>query len=434
MQLFYRILANSALASIVNYTVWFAVTFFVFLQTRSVFATSLISGVYLVISAFSGFWFGSLVDHHKKKDVLIWSSVFSFVAYVVGFALYVTAAPEAFVHVESLRLWLVVIVLLFGVIAGNIRGIVIPTLVTALIPVERHDRANGLNGMVGGIGFMVTSVISGFLVGRSGMYEVLLGAMIMSVAILLHLLTITIPEKIIIHLADAPKKVDILGTLKVVHGIPGMLALILFTTFNNFLGGVFMSLMDAYGLSLVSVETWGLMWGFLSIAFIIGGLVIAKWGLGKNPLHSMFMANFVIWGICSFFTIYPSIYLLVGGMFVYLSVVPYIEASEQTVIQKLVPQERQGRVFGFAQSVEQAASPITAFAIGPITQFIFIPYMTTGGGVDSIGGWFGTGPDRAIALVFTLAGIIGLIATIIARYSKHYHLLSREYAKESPAS
>jgi len=38
-------------------------------------------------------------------------------------------------------------------------------------------------------------------------------------------------------------------------------ALILFATFNNFLGGVFMSLMDAYGLSLVSVQVWGALWG-----------------------------------------------------------------------------------------------------------------------------------------------------------------------------
>ena len=49
-----------------------------------------------------------------------------------------------------------------------------------------------------------------------------------------------------------------------VRGIPGMLALIVFSTINNFLGGVFMALMDAYGLSMVSVQAWGLIWGALS--------------------------------------------------------------------------------------------------------------------------------------------------------------------------
>ncbi len=35
--------------------------------------------------------------------------------------------------------------------------------------------------------------------------------------------------------------------------MPGLLALIVFSCFNNFLGGAFMALMDAYGLSLMSV-------------------------------------------------------------------------------------------------------------------------------------------------------------------------------------
>ncbi len=114
-------------------------------------------------------------------------------------------------------------------------------------------------------------------------------------------------------------------------------------------------------------------------------------------------------------------------MFIYLCVVPFIQASEQTIIQKVVPAERQGRVFGFAQSVEQAAAPLTAFLIGPLTQFFFIPFMTKGAGVHLIGRWFGTGPDRGIALVFTVTGIIGLYATILAQNSKYYKMLSHQY-------
>ena len=58
------------------------------------------------------------------------------------------------------------------------------------------------------------------------------------------------------------------------RGVPGLLALIVFSCFNNFLGGTFMALMDAYGLSLVSVQAWGLLWGVLSAGVIIGGLMV----------------------------------------------------------------------------------------------------------------------------------------------------------------
>jgi DHA3 family multidrug efflux protein-like MFS transporter len=82
--------------------------------------------------------------------------------------------------------------------------------------------------------------------------------------------------------------------------------------------------------------------------------------------------------------------------------------------------------------VEQSASPLTAFLIGPITEFVFIPFMTVGAGAELIGGWFGTGPARGIALVFTLAGLIGLMMTIIAFRSRYYRQLSAAYAKAPP--
>jgi DHA3 family multidrug efflux protein-like MFS transporter len=190
-----------------------------------------------------------------------------------------------------------------------------------------------------------------------------------------------------------------------------------------------MSLMDAYGLSLVSVQVWGILWGLLSLGFIVGGLVVAKRGLGKSPLQTLFLANIVMWVIATGFTIQASVILLTVGLFMYLCLIPVVEAAEQTILQAVIPLERQGRVFGFAQSIEQAASPLTAFMIGPIAQFIFIPFMTTGTGMDLIGSWFGTGADRGIALLFTLTGLIGLMVTLLAMRSPAYRKLSTKYQK-----
>ena len=203
--------------------------------------------------------------------------------------------------------------------------------------------------------------------------------------------------------------------------------MILFQTFNNFLGGIFMALMDAYGLLLVSVQVWGALWGFLSLGFIVGGLIVSRRGLGTNPLRTMLLANVAMWSSAAVFTLQASIVLLAVGMFVWLCLIPAVEAAEQTILQKVVPPERQGRVFGFAQSIEQAASPITAFLIGPIAELIFIPFMTTGAGVDLLGGWFGIGKDRGLALLFTVAGLIGLLVTLLAMRSNAYRLLSARY-------
>lgn len=455
MSSFYYLLANTAVTSVTNMTVWFALIFFLYLQSQSVFVTSVLSGLYLAMVAVSGIWFGSLVDHQPKKRVMVAANLLSALFYLVALLVYLGVGTAAFSDFRNPVLWSFTILVLLGVIVGNLRGIVMPTLVTQFVVPAQRDKANGLVGTVNGIGFMITSVISGILVGYAGMLAVFGLAIGLLLLTLLQLLfqplnwsnspvtatagaTGDLASTVVASTspsASPTSQLDLAGTFRVINQIPGLLPLIFFNMFNNFLGGVFMALMDAYGLSLVTVQTWGLIWGVLSSAFIVGGAYITRFGLGKNPVQAMFLANMMIWSISSVFTIYPSIILLATGMFIYMAVVPFIQAAEFTIIQKVVPSERQGRVFGFAQSVEQAAAPLTAFAIGPLTQFVVIPFMTTGLGVTLLGPWFGTGPARAMALVFTVAGVIGLLATILAVRSKYYRQLATYYLRaETTAS
>jgi DHA3 family multidrug efflux protein-like MFS transporter len=433
---FYQLLFNTGLVSVINFTVWFAVTFWTYLQTKSVFATGVISGIFLVLTAITGIWFGSLVDGHRKKTALQGSAAASLVLYLAAFGVHQATPAESFRDPASARLWLFVLLLMFGVIAGNIRTIALPTLVTLLIDADRRDRANGLVGTVTGATFLVTSVISGVLVAFDGMFSVLLLAIVVLVLALAHLSFVTIPERVSENPDSEAAKpgVDLRGTLRIIAGVSGLTALILFSTFNNFLGGVFMALADAYGLSLVSVQTWGLLWGVLSTGFIVGGLLVSRTGLGRRPVRLLLVINVVLWLVIVIFPLWASVIPMAVGMYLYMLLVPYAEASEQTILQRVVPYERQGRVFGFAQSMEQAASPLTAFLISPITQFVFIPFMTDGAGARSIGPWFGTGPDRGMALVLVLSGVIGVIATSAALLSRPYRALSRRVAEESSST
>ncbi|PXA98911.1 MFS transporter [Nostoc sp. 3335mG] len=428
---FHQLLANNLVANVMNYTVWFAVTFWVFIETQSVFATGMIAGIFLLFTAGFGIWLGAIVDHNPKKLAMMGSSVASAICYAAGLAMVLLEPDGAFTNPYGPYLWMFILVVMLGVIAGNIRSIALPTLVTILIPEDRRDKANGLVGMVTGIGFLTTSVLSGFLVAYTGMLGVLTLAISLTVIAFLHLAFVSIDEGRAPADPDVPqepKRVDLAGTIRVIGAVPGLFALIFFATFNNFLGGIFMALLDAYGLSLVSVEMWGLTFGVLSTAFIASGIIISRTGLGRNPLKTLLMVNAITWAVCCVFTLQSSFWLLAAGCFVWMLLGPFAEAAEHTTLQKVVPLERQGRVFGFAQSVEQAASPLTAFLIGPLTQFMVIPFMTDGAGAEAIGSWFGTGPARGMALVFTVAGLVGLLVTIIAFNSRYYRQLSAAYA------
>ncbi len=428
MQPFHHFLANNFVANLTNFTVWFALTFWTFLETQSVFATGMIAGIYLVLTAMLGIWFGSLVDHHGKRNMMLVSSVASLFLYVVALAGYALVPDIRSASVTSVAFWLFILISMLAVIFGNIRMIALPTLVTLLIQEDRRDKANGLVGMVGGVGFLVTSAISGFLVAWGGMTATLVFAIAFTLAVAIHLLFVKLEEPRAAADHGARAGIDLAGTFRVVLGIPGLFALILFSSFNNLLGGVFMALMDAYGLSLMKVEQWGLLWAVMSCAFILSGALISRTGLGANPIRTLLFVCLIEWVVAAVFTIQSSIPLLAVGCFIWMFLGPYAEAAEQTALQKVVPFERQGRVFGFAQSVEQAASPLTAFLIAPITQFIFVPFMTDGAGAAAIGDWYGRGPERGIAIVFTIAGVLGVLLTLLALGSRSYRRISAAYA------
>jgi MFS transporter, DHA3 family, multidrug efflux protein len=433
LAVFRRLLANTLVTGVTSSFLWFALTFWVYLETRSVVATGVIGGAFSISAAVFGPFFGTYVDRHRKHASMMLATTLSTVCFVFATAVFVAIDADDLLRLSGPWFWLLVGLTLLGSVAAQMRNIALSTCVTLLVPEAEHDRANGMVGTVTGVSFAITSVFSGLVIGALGMGWAYYIALALTVAALIHLVTITIdePEPEPVAEDGTPKHIDIRGAVTAIRGVPGLTMLILLAAFNNLLGGVFMALMDAYGLSLVSVETWGLLWGFISLAFIAGGVVVARRGLGPNPLRVVLLANLVNWTVCSTFALQSSIIMLTIGMLVWLALIPVIEAAEQTVLQRSIPYERQGRVFGFAQLIENAASPLTAFLMAPIAEAVFMPLMTDGIGADWIGSWFGAGPERGLALMFTIAGLIGVVVTALAWGSKSYRRLSASWTTAS---
>lgn len=429
MKYFYNVLVNTLIANVTTSYLWFALTFWVYLETYSVLATGIIGGLYMLLVSVFSLVFGSIVDQHKKKDVMVYSSVFTLACFVIAGLVYLNFDQSSLVDWEGPIFWLFAGIILIGGVIENMRNIALSTTVTLLVPKTKRDKANGMVGMVQGVAFMVTSVFSGLSIGLLGMGWTLAIAVIFTTFALLHLLFVRIPEKEIFHDPENEgKRVDIKGSIAAIRSVPGLAWLIFFTTLNNLVGGVFVALMDPYGLTLFPVEIWGVILGITSTGFIIGGAVIAKKGLGKNPLKTLLLINVGVAVLGGLFTIREFWWLYAIGIFLFMCLIPVAEAAEQTIIQRVVPFRRQGRVFGFAQSVESASTPISAFMIAPIAQFLIIPYMNSDLGKSTYGWLLGDGEARGIALVFLIASIIMLAIVVYAFTTSAYRRLSIFYA------
>src|SRR5688572_22515707 len=194
MATFRQLLLNTLVSGVTSTFLWFALTFWVYLETRSVVATGVIGGAYGIASAAIGPAFGTYVDHHRKHAAMSLATFLSAVCFTVAGAVYLSVDAGDLLRVGNPFFWLFAFSTLAGSVAGMMRSIAMSTCVTLLVPPDRRDRANGMVGTVTGVSFAVTSVFSGLVVGQLGMGWALGISVVLTFACLLHLQTIHIEE------------------------------------------------------------------------------------------------------------------------------------------------------------------------------------------------------------------------------------------------
>ncbi|WP_332457400.1 MFS transporter [Petrimonas sp.] len=430
MKRFLHVLINIAVANTSTFFLWSALSFWLYLETHSVLILSILSGTFMTLVTLSGMFFGTIVDKHRKKEVIAVSSIVALIFLLLAGSVFLFFDRKEIADISSSAFWIFSLSILLSALVSNLRSIALSTTVSILVPKEDYARANGMVGMVQGVGMIANTVFSGLVIGRLGLEWAMYITLILSGLALSHLLFIPIPED---HLHHDPevlnKQVDFKGAIKAIRSVPGLMALIFFTTFNNFIGGVIMVLLDPYGLEMFSVEMWGIVLGITGTGFIFGGMAITKKGLGKQPLRTLLYGYVIGSLICLLFTVREWAWLFLAGIFLYMFFVPFIEAAEQTIIQTVVPKIKQGRVFGFAQTVESAATPVSSYLIGPIAQFSIIPFMESDAGKQTFGWLLREGNARGIALTFVLAGLFMLLLSLLAFRTRAYHRLSESFKK-----
>lgn len=460
MRNFHHVLLNTLIANVTTSYLWFALAFWVYLETRNVALTGIINGGYMLLMAGGAIFFGSVVDHNRKKNVMVFAAVVTLVFFALAAVVWVGWMDPESVAIDDPALWVFSSLVLVGAVVENMRNIALSTTVTLLVPEHERDKANGLVGAVQGVAFLVTAVLSGMSIGIIGMGPTMWVALGLTVVALAHLIPVKIPEQRILSAAEtqamtaaespdvetgggaaaAPptpdlavvsKGLDLRGSLAVIMTVPGLLALILFTSFNNLIGGVYTALMDAYGLELFSPQIWGVVLGATSLGFIAGGAIVSRTGLGANPVRTLLLINVLVAVLGMVFGIREWWWLYVGGIFVFMLITPAAEAAEQTILQRVVPFRQQGRVFGLAMAVEMAANPMSTFVVAILAQVYVIPWMASPAGQSAFGWLLGEGTTRGMALMFLGSGMIMLVVVLLAFLSPPYRRLSAYYASTS---
>ncbi|MDN6659325.1 MAG: MFS transporter, partial [Acidipropionibacterium jensenii] len=114
MKSFHHVLVNTLLANVTTSFLWFALTFWIYLETRSVLATGIVGGGYMAMVALCSLAFGVIVDHNRKKKVMVIAQVVTLGTYLLAGGMWVVLPDESFLSISSPAFWAFIGVILAG--------------------------------------------------------------------------------------------------------------------------------------------------------------------------------------------------------------------------------------------------------------------------------------------------------------------------------
>ena len=132
---------NSLVSGVTSSFLWFALTFWVYLETRSVVVTGVIGGAFSISAAVLGPAFGTYVDRHRKQPSMVLATTITHAdASSPPPSSSSPSPPTTCCSCATRCSGCSPGSRLLGSVAGQMRSIAMSTCVTLLVPDERRDR------------------------------------------------------------------------------------------------------------------------------------------------------------------------------------------------------------------------------------------------------------------------------------------------------
>src|SRR5689334_17707384 len=108
MATFRRLLVNTLVSGVTSTFLWFALTFWVYLETRSVVATGVIGGAFGIASAVIAPAFGTYVDHHRKHAAMVLATALSAACFGLAAVVYLLVDTDDLLQLDAPWFWIIV--------------------------------------------------------------------------------------------------------------------------------------------------------------------------------------------------------------------------------------------------------------------------------------------------------------------------------------
>ncbi len=307
--------------------------------------------------------------------------------------------------------------------------------VTLLVPEKHLSRANGMNQLADGFSRLIAPILAATLINIINVEGIIFIDFSTMLFAQIFLLILPFPE---IHnnrenTQDTKKsaKISFLGEMtqgfSYLRQRPGLLAVLLFTIIINYLVGVFDVIVIPLALSFSSVVITGTIFSITCSGIVIGGVATSIWGKWHSYIQTVFISTILAGLFILVAGLQPSLYLFTAFGFLFFLMVPVVNSSTFTILQKKVNVDIQGRVFALQGGIATTSLSLGYISAGFLTDHVFEPLMTSSSPLaTTIGQIIGTGDGRGIGLLLIIIGFLVISLTSIAYLYPKLRLVERE--------
>lgn len=406
----------------------FALGVWLYQETGSTTLFAISMFVYFLPTVVFAPFAGVITDRFDRRVVMLLADSLAGVGTVSVAILYFTG---------NLAVWHIYVVHVFYSVANTLQWPAYAAATSQLVPKKHLGRASGMNQIGDAVSNLIAPAAAGALYVTLGL-EVILAADIITYLVAIGtLLAVRFPKVRATATGEESKESfwsEVLFGWRYLVTRKGFIRLQVILAGLNFCISVTLPLFTPMILEMAGPDTLGYMTSIIGIGLLLGTLVMSIWGgprrhiFGTYAFESLFGLSILLTGVSEW------IVLIVAARFLGMFALPLANGNTQAIWLSKVPQDIQGRVFSARRMISFSIIPIAYLLAGPLSEKFFIPALAEGGAlVDSVGRWFGTGPERGMGLMFVFFGAVYLLLCLGILLNKHVRRIELDLPDADPA-
>lgn len=398
----------------------FALVLWAYEQSHSAMSVSMMSFCnyvpYVILSLFTG----SFIDRHNKKTIMLVSD---------SIAAFCSLAVLVFLFMGKLAVWNIYVI---NAVVGITNAFQQPASAVAtgiLVPKEKISNVSGMNSFSGNLIVVFSPMLAASLFASGGLSLILLidlASFVFAFCVLMFF--INIPEQLQEKAYHSPFAgiAEGFAFLKKEKGILYMMltmALINFfsrLTYENILSPMILSKSSGDTIAL------GIVNACMGAGGIAGGMIVS---VKKESHHNAV----VIYVSAALSFLFGDLIMAAGQNTVWWAVaavcaslpIPFIQASQNTILYRKIPSDMQGRVFSVRNAIQYSTIPVGIMLGGFLADYVFGPFMVSGNGFAQIVGLVvGNRAGSGMAAMFLCTGLCGFTVSVISCFNRRIRELN----------